>query len=96
MAKQVGRLTDASIRGAMKPGMHPDGDGLYLQVRGASKSWIFRYGVGGRTRYLGLGGYPETSLPGNLAGRRQEGARQRQGEGPGWRRSDRRKAAGRH
>lgn len=64
MAKQVGRLTDAAIRGALKPGMHPDGDGLYLQVRGASKAWIFRYGAGGRTRYLGLGGYPETSLAG--------------------------------
>ena len=62
MAKQVGRLTDASIRGAMKPGMHPDGDGLYLQVRGGSKSWIYRYGIGGRTRYLGLGAYPDTSL----------------------------------
>ena len=64
MAKQVGRLTDAAIRGTLKPGMHPDGDGLYLQVRGASKAWIFRYGAGGRTRYLGLGGYPETSLAG--------------------------------
>ena len=47
-----------------QPGMHPDGDGLYLQVRGGSKSWIYRYGVGGRTRYLGLGAYPETSLAG--------------------------------
>lgn len=62
MARQVGRLTDASIRGAVKPGMHPDGDGLYLQVRGAGKSWIYRYSNAGRTRYLGLGGYPETSL----------------------------------
>jgi integrase len=58
----VERLADSSIRGAMKPGMHPDGDGLYLQVRGASKCWIYRYGSGGRTRYLGLGAYPGVSL----------------------------------
>src|SRR5487761_2389961 len=62
MAKQVGRLTDAAIRGSLKPGMHPDGDGLYLQVRGSSKAWIFRYAVGGRPHWLGLGGYPATSL----------------------------------
>ena len=61
-AKQVGRLTDAAIRGSLKPGMHPDGDGLYLQARGSSKAWIFRYAVAGRPRSLGLGGYPVTSL----------------------------------
>lgn len=62
MTKQVGRLTDAAIRGSLKPGMHPDGDGLYLQVRGSSKAWIFRYAVAGRPHWLGLGGYPATSL----------------------------------
>ena len=62
MARKVERLADSSIRGVMKPGMHPDGDGLYLQVRGASKCWIYRYGSGGRTRYLGLGAYPGVSL----------------------------------
>lgn len=55
--------------------MHPDGDGLYLQVRGASKSWIYRYGVGGRTRYLGLGGYPDTSLA--AARRARDSAREK-------------------
>lgn len=53
MAKQIGRLTDAAIRGTLKPGMHPNGDGLYLQVRGASKAWIFRYGAGARTHFFG-------------------------------------------
>ena len=62
MAKQVGRLTDAAIRGSLKPGMHPDGDGLYLQVRGSSKAWIFRYAAGGRPHWLGLGGYPAIFL----------------------------------
>jgi hypothetical protein len=55
--------------------MHPDGDGLYLQVRGASKSWIYRNSSGGRTRYLGLGGYPETSLA--SARRARDSARER-------------------
>jgi len=75
VAKQVGRLTDASIRGGMKPGMHPDGDGLYLQVRGASKSWIYRYASSGRTRYLGLGGYPDTTLA--AARRARDSAREK-------------------
>jgi len=75
MAKQVGRLTDVSIRGAVKPGMHPDGDGLYLQVRGSSKSWIYRYSGAGRTRYLGLGGYPETTLA--MARKARDSARER-------------------
>ena len=61
MAKQVNRLTTPEIRGAMKSGMHPDGGGLYLQVTGAAKSWIYRY-TSGKTRYLGLGAYPTVSL----------------------------------
>jgi integrase len=36
-------------------GKHPDGSGLYLQVTGTARSWIWRYGLGGKTRYLGLG-----------------------------------------
>ena len=31
--KQVGRLTDTAITGALKPGMHPDGDGQALGAR---------------------------------------------------------------
>jgi integrase len=59
--------------------MHTDGDGLYLQVRGASKSWIYRYSSGGRTRYLGLGGYPETSLA--SARKARDSARERDNSG---------------
>jgi len=33
MAKIINRLTDVRTRKAA-PGLHPDGDGLYLQVRG--------------------------------------------------------------
>jgi integrase len=38
-------------------GWHPDGYGLYLQVtnHGAGRSWVYRYSMGGRQRYIGLG-----------------------------------------
>jgi hypothetical protein len=47
-------LTDLQIRNA-KTGLWGDGGNLYLQVQGASRSWIFQ-------RYLGLGCYPDISL----------------------------------
>ena len=51
----MGKLTALRVAKA-EPGLHADGDGLYLQV-GASgaRSWIYRYVVAGRQRYLGLG-----------------------------------------
>ncbi|MGE3477023.1 MAG: tyrosine-type recombinase/integrase [Rhodospirillaceae bacterium] len=62
MAKLINRLTDAKARKAA-PGMHPDGDGLYLQVRGeTAKSWIYKYWSGGKSREMGLGAYPSISL----------------------------------
>ena len=50
-----------------KPGRHADGGGLILQcATGADgsprKSWIFRYEVGGRERWMGLGAYPDVSV----------------------------------
>jgi integrase len=54
-------LTDLQIRNA-KTGLWGDGGNLYLQVQGASRSWIFRYKVDNKQRYLGLGGYPDISL----------------------------------
>lgn len=53
----------AQLRSITKPGLHGDGDTLYLAVaRGGSKSWIQRLTVNGRRRELGLGGYPLVSL----------------------------------
>ena len=40
---------------AAKEGLHADGGGLYLQVRGAAKSWLYRYQLAGRRREMGLG-----------------------------------------
>jgi len=43
--------------------MYPDGGGLYLQVtKSGSRSWIFRYGLKGRTRDMGLGRVDDVTL----------------------------------
>src|SRR5215211_1939756 len=55
MARQVERLTAGHTK-KDKPGLYPDGKGLYLQVTGpAAKSWLFRYARNGRERWMGLG-----------------------------------------
>jgi integrase len=63
--RQLNRLSDRSIR-TKPPGMHHDGGGLYLQITegrsGINKSWLFRYTVGKKSRYLGLGIYPFVGL----------------------------------
>jgi integrase len=45
------------------PGMHADGDGLYLQVgQNGGRSWLYRYTIAGKERYLGLGSVKDISL----------------------------------
>jgi integrase len=56
MAHSIARLTSLKLdRLRDKPGMHADGGGLYLQVKNGGASWILRYQLNGRTRYMGLG-----------------------------------------
>jgi integrase len=63
VARKVERLTALGAKGLSKPGMYPDGDGLYLNVAaGGSKSWILRYRINGKRRDMGLGKYPLFSL----------------------------------
>lgn len=41
------------------PGMHADGNGLYLRVHASgAKGWVFRYQLNGKRREMGLGAYP--------------------------------------
>ena len=48
----------------LKPGMHADAHGLYLNVKpSGARSWIFRATITGRRREIGLGGFPVVSLP---------------------------------
>src|SRR5215470_12059500 len=54
-AVEVARLTD-------RPGTHPVGDGLYLQVGANSCSWLHRFTLNGKQRWPGLGSYPEVKL----------------------------------
>lgn len=55
-------LSHARIK-SLRPGVHCDGNGLYLTVApGGSKSWSQRVSIGGRRRQMGLGPYPTVSL----------------------------------
>jgi integrase len=58
------RLTAAEVRKLSKlAGMHADGGGLYLRVTPAGvPSWVFRYSMGERERYHGLGPLHTVSL----------------------------------
>src|SRR5215216_810241 len=63
MARTMGRLKALKVSQTKKPGMYADGGGLYLQVVSpAAKSWVFRYAVTGRERYMGLGSVNTISL----------------------------------
>jgi integrase len=56
------KLTALDVNRIAAPGLHHDGRGLYLQVSGASKSWIFRYQFRGKARWQGLGSAKDVSL----------------------------------
>jgi integrase len=49
-------LTLKQVAAKLAPGRYGDGHGLYLQVGpNGNKSWLFRYEVAGRERWMGLG-----------------------------------------
>jgi integrase len=56
MPKKINRLSAVKVASTKKPGFYADGDGLYLQVTDTgSRSWVFRFKTGGRSRDMGLG-----------------------------------------
>lgn len=59
MARTMDRLTALRVEkakhGKERPGMYHDGGGLYLQVTPGGASWVLRYQLAGRARYMGLG-----------------------------------------
>ena len=62
MGKLTERLPPSAVKHA-PPGMHADGDGLYLQVGSAgARSWVYRFTLNGKTRYQGLGSADSISL----------------------------------
>jgi integrase len=60
---KLNRLSARAVATEGKPGLHPDGGGLYLRVaRGGAKSWCLRYMLHGKAREMGLGGLSKISL----------------------------------
>ena len=78
MARTVEKLAPTALR-SKGPGLHPDGRGLYLQVKNGGRSWVLRYMLGGKARHMGLGPYPDVSLAD--ARREAEGCRRLLREG---------------
>lgn len=63
MAKKIERLSALAVARAIKPGLYPDGAGLYLRVgRGGSKGWVLRFMLKGDAREMGLGGLSKVNL----------------------------------
>lgn len=75
--KQLHRLSDRTVKTTL-PGKYCDGAGLYLVVAqgrtGINRNWMFRYGIGDRQRWHGLGAYPLVGLA--EARRRAQDARE--------------------
>jgi integrase len=59
----MGRLNPLAVSRAKRPGLHPDGGGLYLQItRAGVKSWLFRFMLNKKARAMGLGALVAVSL----------------------------------
>lgn len=63
MGHTIHKLTATRIARTTRPGYYGDGGGLYLQITSAGvKSWVFRYMLVGRARFMGLGPLHTISL----------------------------------
>lgn len=63
MARTLNRLSTLGVSRAKSKGLIADGGGLYLRVSDSgTKSWVFRYGVGGKLRDMGLGAVHTVTL----------------------------------
>src|SRR4051794_38972912 len=63
IGRVIGKLSVLKVRQAKKPGLYGDGGGLFLQVTpSGTRSWVFRYKVGGKHRVMGLGPAHTVSL----------------------------------
>ncbi|HEY5085040.1 MAG TPA: Arm DNA-binding domain-containing protein, partial [Rhizomicrobium sp.] len=59
----IHKLTVKQIEALTKPRDYGDGGGLYLQVKPSGRrSWVFRFKIDGKTRWMGLGSYPAVGL----------------------------------
>ncbi len=61
--RETSKLTARQVETITKPGLHGDGGGLYLKVTSeGTRSWVLRYMLDGRARFMGLGPCPPISL----------------------------------
>ena len=59
----MGKLTAVKVKSITKPGLHTDGQTLYLRVApGGSKAWVQRVVINRKRHDIGLGGWPVVSL----------------------------------
>lgn len=78
------KLTDSKIRSLTKPGMHGDGDGLYLRIQSSGgRSWVFVWRRFGARREIGLGRYGPGAWSVSLAAARAKAAEAREIIGSG-------------
>jgi integrase len=88
MARGKDRLTALQVKAAKpantKSGMRllGDGNGLFLQVTPAGKSWLYRYMIAGKAKAMGLGPYPVVTLAAARARVLEAGAIRYQGLDP--------------
>jgi hypothetical protein len=62
MPKQAKSRTTRYFETLTRPGNHSDGRGLYLRIAPGRRSWVLRYTMDGKLRYMGLGPFPDVSL----------------------------------
>jgi integrase len=63
MARQLHTLSARTVATLTKPGRHPDGGGLYLNITpSGARSWVFMWKVGGKRREMGLGSLRDVPL----------------------------------
>src|SRR5882672_6148903 len=74
-AKEIEQLAKQSGKNFVEPG-------LYLQVNGDSVSWLHRYAFKGKSRWSGLGSYPQLSLAAARAKLKDEQTKIRAGVDP--------------
>jgi integrase len=64
MPRTLNRLSPLRVQKLKRKGLHADGGGLYLRVsESGTKAWMFRYGLNGKLRDMGLGPLHTISLP---------------------------------
>ncbi|MEP3329223.1 integrase arm-type DNA-binding domain-containing protein [Sedimentitalea sp.] len=61
MARALHKLSARAVKHA-KDGMHSDGGGLFLRVKGSGRSWVCRFTWDGRKREMGIGSVDVVTL----------------------------------